>query len=73
MISSHSQARVDLVITLTESHPVTKVFELAKFENNASASYAKQYQTQKTSGWDDWIRDQDLAIDESYGRTPAKS
>jgi len=28
---------------------------------------------QKTSDWDAWGRDQDLAIDESYGKTSAKS
>ena len=53
--------------------PVTKVVQPAKAADNASAGYAAQYQTKKTTDWDAWGRDQDLAIDESYGKTSAKS
>mmetsp|Transcript_62127 Transcript_62127/g.85807 ORF Transcript_62127/g.85807 Transcript_62127/m.85807 type:complete len:146 (-) Transcript_62127:202-639(-) len=53
--------------------PVTKVVQPAKEQNKASADYSQGYQMQKTSDWDAWGRDQDLAIDESYGKTTAKS
>jgi hypothetical protein len=53
--------------------PVTKVVQPAAAQDAASVGKASTYQTQKTSDWDAWGRDQDLAIDESYGKTTAKS
>jgi hypothetical protein len=53
--------------------PVTKVVQPAAALDKASKAGASAYQTTKTSDWDAWGRDQDLAIDESYGKTSAKS
>ena len=53
--------------------PVTKVVQPAGQKNAASAGYAKEKEQTNSSDWDAWGRDQDLAIDESYGRTRAKS
>ena len=53
--------------------PVTKVVQPAAGLDKASKAAASTYQTTKTSDWDAWGRDQDLAIDESYGKTSAKS
>ena len=53
--------------------PHTKVVQPAKSAEAASKGYGSDYSKKTTTDWDAWGRDQDLAIDESYGRTNAKS
>ena len=53
--------------------PVTKVVQRAASQDNASAGYGRQAEKRVAQDWDAWGRDQDLAIDESYGKTHAKS
>ncbi len=54
-------------------HPVTKTVQPAKVANAASKAYDQGYEQSTGSDWDAWGRDQDLSIDESYGKTTAKS
>ena len=54
-------------------HPVTKTVQPAKVANAASKGYDQNYEKASGSDWDAWGRDQDLSIDESYGKTTAKS
>jgi hypothetical protein len=53
--------------------PVTKVVQPARRAEAASAGYGRNAEKRTVSDWDAWGRDQDLAIDESYGKTKAKS
>ena len=53
--------------------PVTKVVQQAASRDTASAGYGRQAEKRVAQDWDAWGRDQDLAIDESYGKTHAKS
>jgi len=53
--------------------PVTKVVQKPASEQRASAGYGRQYEQTNHSDWDAWGRDQDLSVDESYGKTNAKS
>ena len=53
--------------------PVTKVVQKAASRDTASAGYGRQAEKRVAQDWDAWGRDQDLAIDESYGKTHAKS
>ena len=53
--------------------PVTKVVQRAASRDQASAGYGRQAEKRVAQDWDAWGRDQDLAIDESYGKTHAKS
>jgi hypothetical protein len=53
--------------------PHTKVVQKAAEKNAASKAAGTDYQKTMTTDWDAWGRDQDLAIDESYGATRAKS
>ena len=59
-------AKVDYV-------PHTHQVQPAKKANAASKDYGMDYQKSTYSDWDAWGRDQDLTIDESYGKTNAKS
>ena len=52
--------------------PVTQVVQQPASAQRASAGYGRQYEAQNTSDWDAWGRDQDLSVDESYGKTQAK-
>merc|ERR1719216_604533 len=61
-----SYSKVDLI-------PQTKLVQPAKSAQAASKGYGSDYSKKTTTDWDAWGRDQDLAIDESYGRTNAKS
>ena len=58
--------KVDLI-------PQTKLIQPAKSAQAASKGASADYSKKTTTDWDAWGRDQDLAIDESYGRTNAKS
>ena len=53
--------------------PVTRTVQPAAASERASAGYGRQAEKRSVSDWDAYGRDQDLAIDESYGRTHAKS
>merc|ERR1719216_839185 len=61
-----SYSKVDLI-------PQTKLVQPAKSAQAASKGYGSDYSKKTTTDWDAWGRDQDLAIDESYGKTNAKS
>jgi len=51
----------------------TKVVQPAKTANAASKAAGLSLDGKSSTKWDAWGRDQDLAIDESYGKTNAKS
>ena len=53
--------------------PVTVVAKPGQTTQAASKGYGADYTVTKGSDWDAWARDQDLSIDESYGKTNAKS
>jgi hypothetical protein len=53
--------------------PHTSVVQKPAQANAASKAAGSDFTTKKTTDWDAWGRDQDLAIDESYGKTNAKS
>jgi len=53
--------------------PHTKVVQPAKKAEAASVAAKSDYSKKSTTDWDAWGRDQDLEIDESYGKTSAKS
>jgi len=53
--------------------PHTKVVQPAKKSEQASVAAKSDYNKKSTNDWDAWGRDQDLEIDESYGKTSAKS
>ena len=69
----HGSSRGHGGYTKVDYVPHTKVVQPAKETKKASEDYAQDYSQKKTSNWDAWGRDQDLAIDESYGNTKAKS
>ena len=53
--------------------PVTKLVQPAFSRDRAQAGYGKDQYQVTIQDWDAYGRDQDLAIDESYGQTHAKS
>ena len=59
-------AKVDYV-------PHTQVVQKQARAEAASKGYGQDYTKKHTTDWDAYGRDQDLAIDESYGNTSAKS